>query len=651
MVRRVAVFFGAAALLMLLALDGGGYDIVARQKVALVLWLLIAVGFAFRILPLARPDAGVLAPAVAALALLFWLVLALAWTESAERTGTEICRLLGYLGVLTLAIACLDRTTFRAAAGGVSVAAIGVVAISLSSRLFPDLFPGATDVSRLGRPDRLDFPLDYWNAVGAWSAMAIAIGLAWSAHARSEAVRALALSAVPACGLVLYLTYSRAAVAAAGVAVVATFLLSRNRRTAVLHALAAGAGTAVVILVVRGHPDIADATGGGGGVEVLLTLIAIAAVCAAAALATRRLRTDRPVGVERKPTLRKGPAVALLAGLAVVAAVLIAQGTFSDAWDEFRTDESADGAGTDPAARLTSLGGNRADLWDSAWASFEEHPLGGTGAGTFEFWWSRDARDPEFVRDAHSLYLEALAELGLPGFLLVVTLLGGSLVVAFRVRAGLRDPDDVAAWVAMVAVFIVFLVTAGVDWMWEETAVAVLALGAIAVAWSAGSTARAGDARRAPVGWPGVRLAVIGVALLAAAAQVPGLIATQRVRESQAAAREGDLEASRILAEEAVEAQPWAATPRFQLALVLEAEDRLAGAQAEVEEAIAREETNWRYPLLLARIQAERGDLTTARRTFLRGRELRPLSPSYGPSSPYAQAIFTEAQLERLERE
>jgi O-antigen ligase len=47
-------------------------------------------------------------------------------------------------------------------------------------------------------------------------------------------------------------------------------------------------------------------------------------------------------------------------------------------------------------------------------------PLTGTGAGTFEFWWAQfGTLSGGLGRDAHSLYLQALGELGYPRLLLI----------------------------------------------------------------------------------------------------------------------------------------------------------------------------------------------------------------------------------------
>ena len=189
------------------------------------------------------------------------MVLSFGWTASDGRTMAELARVLGYAGIAVLALASLNRDTFRAAAAGLSLAALGIAAIAVASRLAPGTFPAATEVASQFRTDRLDFPLDYWNAVGAWGAMSMAIGLAWSAHARFALTRALALASVPVAALAVYLSYSRGGVVGTATALVAVLALSRNRWTAFAHAIAAGAGAGVAILVVRSNPQIADATG------------------------------------------------------------------------------------------------------------------------------------------------------------------------------------------------------------------------------------------------------------------------------------------------------------------------------------------------------------------------------------------------------
>ena len=103
-------------------------------------------------------------------------------------------------------------------------------------------------------------------------------------------------------------------------------------------------------------------------------------------------------------------------------------------------------------------------------------PSSGSGAGTFEFEWNRSPRWTHTVRDAHSVYLEALAETGLPGALLVVIALGALLVGGARCAFPAIVAVAAGAAAGCAGAFVVFVIAAGVDWMWESTAVTLLAL-------------------------------------------------------------------------------------------------------------------------------------------------------------------------------
>lgn len=126
------------------------------------------------------------------------------------------------------------------------------------------------------------------------------------------------------------------------------------------------------------------------------------------------------------------------------------------------------------AAAPFLLGGHeREHYWRVAVQEARANPLLGSGAGTFHVWWLRERTVPFSTLDAHSLYLETLAELGPPGLALLLVALAAPLAAAVR----LRRPELVAALVA-------YDVAAAFDFHWElagVTAPAVL-LGASAAA-------------------------------------------------------------------------------------------------------------------------------------------------------------------------
>ena len=72
---------------------------------------------------------------------------------------------------------------------------------------------------------------------------------------------------------------------------------------------------------------------------------------------------------------------------------------------------------TDLDDRLFSLSGNgRSDLWRVGRDIASEHPVAGSGAGSYKRNWLERRPYEAPVQDAHSLYLEMLAELGQSGW-------------------------------------------------------------------------------------------------------------------------------------------------------------------------------------------------------------------------------------------
>src|SRR5205085_10658919 len=106
-------------------------------------------------------------------------------------------------------------------------------------------------------------------------------------------VRIASLAAVPVIAGATYLTYARQGIAGAAVAVLAVLLLSRNRFTLVLNALAAAGASWFVIAELRRHPQIVGATGGAGASHVVLALVVAVLIAAAAAIVTRAVGLDR----------------------------------------------------------------------------------------------------------------------------------------------------------------------------------------------------------------------------------------------------------------------------------------------------------------------------------------------------------------------
>jgi O-antigen ligase len=121
--------------------------------------------------------------------------------------------------------------------------------------------------------------------------------------------------------------------------------------------------------------------------------------------------------------------------------------------------------------------GERPNYWRAAIADTRSHPISGSGAGSFDDYWYAHRNSEANVRDAHSLYLESLAELGPVGLLLVL----GVLIPPLAAAAIARSEPAVAV---AAGGYSAFLVHAGLDWDWEmpATTLAGLACGAALLA-------------------------------------------------------------------------------------------------------------------------------------------------------------------------
>ena len=147
---------------------------------------------------------------------------------------------------------------------------------------------------------------------------------------------------------------------------------------------------------------------------------------------------------------------------------------------------------------------DRPYYWWTAWHALPDHLPLGSGAGTFDLLWAAGAPIELFVRDAHSLYVETLVELGPLGLALVMAALLAPL--ATTLRAPPAGPTATAA-----AAYVVFLVHAGFDWDWEMPAVSLFGIGC-------GAALLARGGRPWPKAPPGEAVVALACVLVVAAA-------------------------------------------------------------------------------------------------------------------------------------
>jgi tetratricopeptide (TPR) repeat protein len=274
---------------------------------------------------------------------------------------------------------------------------------------------------------------------------------------------------------------------------------------------------------------------------------------------------------------------------------------------------------------LSAGSSGRWQQWASAVDEFETAPGLGKGAGSYEAWWAQHGTLGGFVKDAHSLYLESLGELGIVGFLLIVAAFVAGLVVGAR-RVLRRAGEERIALAAVWAGFLAYAVAAGIDWMWELTVVSVVGIALLGLLTS-GATAADAPARPLRARWDiAARVALAAVGVFAILAVAISLLSNRELQASQNAAARGDVATAFERADNARKIEPWAASPYQQLALVAEEAGEYADAEHWIRKAIRRAPDDWRAWFLLTRFRAESGQITAALLTLKHTRDLNPRS-------------------------
>jgi O-Antigen ligase len=623
----IAIWLLAFGLVVYLGLKGGGYDPLVHDQVGIVVWWVLLAAVAVGALP--RQRLGTLAWCGLGLlaAFVLWTALSLTWTESVERTAADLARVAGYLGVFALALFARDPRGARRLIGAVGAGIVVVTAIALLSRMHPAWFPEAAQTGRFLAPgrERLSYPLNYWNALAALIAIGLPLLLETASSARSVALRAASAAAIPALVLATFFTLSRGGIAAACVALAIFIAFSSDRLPRALTLAVAGGGGAILVGAALQRDSLRhgllDATARHQGtVMLVMTLV----VCLFVGLAQVGIAHGLAPG--RRPrwmrVTRQQSLAAVLAGALIVliaAAALDAPGKISNGWSEFKLAE-VPGKGTE---RLGSIAGeSRYQFWSAAVREADSKPLTGTGSGTFEYWWARDGDTDDIVRDTHSLYLQTLGELGIVGIGLLAAFLATILIAGGRATLRATEPKR-PILAAALAGCTAFCMTATFDWMWQVPVLPVVLL-LLASLLVAAADPR-GSATPSPLR-PPLRVGFSLVALAAIVAIAIPLASTTLIRQSQADAKDGDLAAALDAARSAQNAEPGAATPRLQQALLFETSGNLQLAATAALGATARESTNWRTWLVLSRIEAERGNADSAIRDFRRARSLNPHS-------------------------
>jgi hypothetical protein len=620
--------------------DGGFYPrLYAAATVAV--WWLVVVTLILRL----RPRAPVAREAVIAGACLAALAglaaLSLAWSDDDGRTFAEAVRMAGYLGLFVLVVVVSAPGSARAWLGGIAVGLAGLAAIALVSRLQPSFTAEDAElVAALpSAAGRLSWPLSYWNGIAACMALGIVLCAWFGARGEDRRVRALAAGSVPLLVLTLYFTSSRGGVVALAVGLIAAFALDSARARLAAVLCVSGVGAGLLIAIASRNDDLVDGleTGSAAAAGDLVTVLAIvvcAGVAAAVYLADARLAALRIPRPGRRATL-----VGVGVTLVVLVAALVAVDPVQQV-DEF-TSPPAGGELAGVAGGSFDRGGGdgRWQLWGEAVDGFASQPAYGLGAGEFATYWNRNATISFITSDAHSLYLETAAELGIAGILALGGFLAAVAAAAVRHRRSGAGPELAVA----TALALTGATSAAFDWTRELPATFVPLI--IATALICGSatlrplsaTARAWSVERPrAVGFGGRSSGLglgLGVLAIAAASLWAGgvlFLTEQNLAQAQSEVVEGDLTQAADDAHSATTLEPWAAEPRLTEALVAEANGDLDRARELLGEALERAPDDWELWIAVSRVEQKRGDDEAAGDAYERAHELNPRSPLFG---------------------
>jgi len=460
----------------------------------------------------------------ALIALGLWSALSALWSPSPDVAVEDAQRILTYAMAFGLGLWLCDLLGAR-------------IQLAMAPLAFAGLFAGALTVGTMMSTDdvlqvldtgTLQYPIGYRNANAAFFLIALwpALGLA-ATRELDWRLRALSLGVATLCLQLGVLSQSRASILAGGIALVVYVVVSRDRARAVGWLALAVVPALVVLPALTDLYHAANELGrqqtlselhAAGRAVTLGAGIAIA-LGAVAALLERRFPAS-------EATLRRANrAVAVGAvGLAVagLAGFVIATGDpiewIGDRAEEFQTSGTPHEEGGSTRFAFNA-GTERDDLWRVALDDVGEDPLLGTGGGGYYYSYlrGRSAEGLESVHDAHSIELEVLGELGVPG----LALLALALVCAFggALRARRMGPAAAALSASALTAGAYWLAHASIDWHFPFPA---LTAPVLALLGSACAPTILGETRPFRRGL-GRRLIVAGAAILALSVLPPYL--------------------------------------------------------------------------------------------------------------------------------
>jgi hypothetical protein len=608
--RQSRLALATAAPLVYVGFSAGGYGPGATSLVAVVLALFLALRVVFAPDTVRRPGAGGGLAVVGIVGMAGWTLISGTWSGAPGRAMFDADRLLLY-ALFVAHLGMLPARARPAVVRGVLLAVVVIVGAGLATKLVPDLLkidPGPA-------PDRLSWPVGYWNAYGLLAAVGLVLTLHHASLPDEPAwLRVGCTAAWPALACALYLTNSRGAIGVALLGIPLYLGLARPR--AAVSVLAAAAlptlvATAVAwreVALLTFRATHAELVVAGHRLGMVLAVAMIGAVSAARLLLREGSSSDRlhlPAAVRRYPPRR----VAVTSG-AVAVIAFVAAGFPQRLYDGFLASSAV--ATGDPRNRLLEVYNHgRIDQWRVALDASAAERWRGMGAGMFAVKWTQSRPIASPAAETHSLYVETFAELGIPGAVSLTLLLLGLFVAPV-----LQHPRARAVSAAALACGAMWAIHAAVEWDWELPVVTLPALALLSLATL--------PARQTP--WFAGRSIVTAlvVAACAAASVLPLRSAGYAWRLSSAFAAYDARNCSTAMqrARAADRWLRWRPEPHAVQALCLARLNHRTHALAAAERAISADPENWEYRYVGTLV-----DGSTGGTPWLRLRDTQRLDP------------------------
>ena len=465
-----------------------------------------------------------------------------------------------------------------------------------------------------------DFPFDYRNANAGFFTMLAFCSMPVIARAKTSLPLRVGMAALASTSLSLaVISQSRGSLLAAVAGLVALLIFAPRRPSALVSLIVV---FAPVILLFPQLLDPYEAAGTPtalselqGAMTASLSAGVIAAVLTVGAIGLER----RGVGIKLPQIDRRRGLVALVGtSLVLLASITLLLGNpITEVKDQLDSASSGEPSyGDIEGSRFTYGGGlNRLNFWSVALGQARSSPILGEGAGSFRSTYLVEGNGSEEPRDAHSLPLEALGELGLVGLILLCVAFGASILALLRSRR--LGPDSATLSTVALVGAAVALAQAAVDWSWFFG-------GQIGPLFALlGSAAAPAALAFEPLPRRMCRGFVLAAGLVTAA--VVPTFASERLTFEAARGWRSDLGGAYGALSTAASLNPFADSPLLVEAQIARESGDVPRALLALEEAERREPENWQSYLLGAQV-LKGSDPASALVELERARALNPSS-------------------------